>query len=214
MDLREVMATTNACRYYKDKEVSDASLERILDSARWAPTGSNKQPVTFVVIRNFEKRQALHDLYQPLWDGVMEKYASGDIGAGFKPGFLQHVDYYAKHLAKIPVMIVVCAAMNDIVPVDADYGRPSVTGGASIYPAVQNLILAARNEGLGTTLTTLLCLVEPEVKTLLDIPESLGTAAMVTVGWPEKQFPTKLDRKPLSEVAFLDSYGTAFVRSE
>jgi len=213
MDLRAAMATTNACRYYKEKEVSNASLERILDSARWAPTGSNKQPVTFVVVRNAPKRQALHDLYQPLWDGVMEKYASGDIGAGFKPGFLEHVDYYAKNLAKIPVMIVVCAAMNDIVPVDADYGRPSVTGGASIYPSVQNLILAARNEGLGTTLTTLLCLAEPEVKNLLDIPEDLGTAAMVTVGWPEKQFPKKLDRKPLSDVAFLDSYGSPFPTS-
>ena len=213
MDLRAAMATTNACRYYKEKEVSNASLERILDSARWAPTGSNKQPVTFVVVRNAPKRQALHDLYQPLWDGVMEKYASGDIGAGFKPGFLEHVDYYAKNLAKIPVMIVVCAAMNDIVPVDADYGRPSVTGGASIYPSVQNLILAARNEGLGTTLTTLLCLAEPEVKNLLDIPEDLGTAAMVTVGWPEKQFPKKLDRKPLSDVAFLDSYGSSFPTS-
>jgi nitroreductase len=72
---------------------------------------------------------------------------------------------------------------------------------------VQNLMLAARNEGLGTTLTTLLGFVEPQIKALLDIPEPIATAAVVMLGWPAKPFPTRLKRKPLATMAFLDSYG-------
>lgn len=209
MDLIEAMRTTNACRYYKPEDVADELLLKVLDAARWAPTGSNKQPVTWVVVRDAARREALHDLYQPLWDGIMQKYASGDIGAGFRPGFLEHVDHFAKHLKDVPVMIVACAAVGEITPVDANLGRLSVTGGSSIYPAVQNLLLAARAEGLGTTLTTILCLAEPEVKALLDIPEDIATCAMITLGWPAKPFPKKLHRKPLAEIAFLDSYGSA-----
>lgn len=207
MDLIETIRTTNACRYYKHDDVSDELLIKVLDAARWAPSGSNKQPVTFLAVRDRAKRQALHDLYQPLWNGIMEKYASGAIGAGFKPGFLQHVDYFAKHLADVPVMIVVCAAVSQITAVDADLGRQSVTGGSSIYPAVQNLMLAARGEGLGTTLTTILCLAEPAVKELLDIPHEIATTAVITLGWPAKPFPKKLHRKALGEIAFLDTYG-------
>jgi nitroreductase len=209
MDLYEAMRTTNACRYYKPDAVPDEVLLRVLDAARWAPTGSNKQPTSFLVVRDAAKRRALHDLYQPVWSNIMQKYAAGEIKAGFKPGFLQHVDHFAKHLADIPVMIVVCAAVNQITAIDANLGRLSVTGGSSIYPAVQNLILAARSEGLGTTLTTLLCLCEREVQHLLDIPSDVATAAVITLGWPAKPFPRKLHRKPLAEIAFLDSYGAA-----
>jgi nitroreductase len=214
MDLLDAIRTTNACRYYKSDAVADDLLVRVIDAARWAPTGSNKQPVTFLAVRDQSKRQALHDLYQPLWDGVMEKYASGAIGAGFKPGFLDHVDYFAKHMAEVPVMIVVCVAVNQITAVDANLGRLSVTGGSSVYPAVQNLLLAARAEGLGTTLTTILCLAESEVKKLLDIPGDIATAAVITLGWPTKPFPKKLHRKPLSEIAYLDSYGTRLPGTE
>lgn len=207
MDVYEAIRTTNACRYYTGKDVSDDLLVKVLDAARWAPSGSNKQPVTFLAVRDQAKRQGLYDIYQPLWDGIMEKYASGAIGAGFKPGFLEHVDYFAKHFNEVPVMIVVCAAVNQLTAVDADLGRLSVTGGSSIYPAVQNLMLAARTEGLGTTLTTILCLAEPAVKKLLDIPDDIATAAVITLGWPAKPFPKKLHRKALAEVAYLDTYG-------
>lgn len=207
MELIDVIRTTHACRHYTTEDVPDALVVEVLDAARWAPTGSNRQPVTWVVVRNPDKRRALHDLYQPLWDGVMAKYASGTIGAGFRTGFLAQVDHFARHLKDIPVMIVVCAAVNEITPVDAELGRLSVTGGSSIYPAVQNLMLAARNEGLGTTLTTILCLAEPAVKRLLDIPDELATCAMVTLGWPSRPFPSRLHRKPLADIAFLDSYG-------
>ena len=207
MDLLEVIRTTHACRYYKTDAVPDNLLLKVLDAARWAPTGSNRQPVTYVAVRDATKRRALHDLYQPGWNAIMQKYASGEISSGFKPGFLAHVDHFAQHLYEVPVMIVVCAAVNQINAIDANLGRLSVAGGSSIYPAVQNLMLAARNEGLGTTLTTLLCAREPEVQTLLGIPAEIATTAMITLGWPARPFPRKLVRKPLAEVAYLDTYG-------
>jgi nitroreductase len=72
---------------------------------------------------------------------------------------------------------------------------------------VQNLMLAARGEGLGTVLTTLLVLAETEIKTLLGIPEDLATAAVIALGWPARPFPKKLKRRPLADIAFADSYG-------
>jgi len=212
MDLTEAMRTMNACRYYRSEPVPDALVLEALDAARWAPSGSNKQPVSFVVVKDAGKRRALHDLYQPIWDGVMQKYASGEIAQAFKPGFLQHVDHFAKHLAEVPVMIVVCVAFKLITAVDANLARQTVSGGASIYPAVQNLMLAARNAGLGTALTTLLCVAEPEVKKVLDIPGDIGTAAMITLGWPAKPFPRELHRKPLADLVYLDRYGARLAR--
>ena len=109
----------------------------------------------------------------------------------------------------VPVMIVVCARWQELTALDANLGRTVLTPGSSIYPAVQNMMLAARNEGLGTVLTTLLVLSENEIKKLLNIPEDVATAAVITLGWPVKPFPKKLKRKPLATTAFLDTYGAA-----
>lgn len=207
MELLDAMQTMNACRYYKPDPVADDVLARVLNAARWAATGSNKQPVSLVAVRDAAKRQALHDLYQPIWAMAMQKYSSGEFKHGFTPSFLQHVDHFAKHIAEVPVHVVVCAEWQGLTAIDANLGRTVLTPGSSIYPAVQNLMLAARNEGLGTTLTTLLGFVEPQVKALLDIPEPIATAAVVMLGWPAKPFPARLKRKPLASMAFLDSYG-------
>lgn len=209
MELLDAMQTMNACRYYKPDPVADDVLARVLNAARWAATGSNKQPVSLVAVRDAAKRQALHDLYQPIWAMAMQKYSSGEFKHGFTPSFLQHVDHFAKHIAEVPVHVVVCAEWQGLTAIDANLGRTVLTPGSSIYPAVQNLMLAARNEGLGTTLTTLLGFVEPQIKALLDIPEPIATAAVVMLGWPAKPFPARLKRKPLATMAFLDSYGAA-----
>jgi len=207
MELLDAMQTMNACRYYKPDLVSDDLLAKVLNAARWAATGSNKQPVSLVAVRDAAKRRALHDLYQPIWDAAMQKYSSGEFRHGFAPSFLQHVDHFARHIADIPVHVVVCVEWRELSTIDANLGRTVLTPGSSIFPAVQNLMLAARNEGLGTTLTTLLGLAEPQVKALLDIPEPIATAAVVMLGWPAKPFPKKLKRKPLDSMAFLDRYG-------
>lgn len=209
MDLIEAMQTTNACRDYRPDPVADEQLYKVLDAARWAPTGSNKQPVRLLVVRAAEKRRQLTALYLPIWDEVMKKYADGQIVNGFKPGFLERVDHFARHMAEIPVMIVVCAALGDIIPPNANIGALRNTVGSSIYPAVQNMLLAARNEGLGTTLTTLLNLAEDDVKKILGIPAEISMMAMVTLGWPTKPFPKMLKRRPLSDMLYFDSYGQA-----
>lgn len=214
MDVLEAMQTLNACRYYKTDPVADELVAKVLNSARWAATGSNNQPVTYVVVRDAAKRRAIHDLYQPIWDMVMQKYASGEIKSGFDSKFLANVDHFARHLCDVPVLIVVCARWKDLTALDASLGRTVLTPGSSIYPAVQNLMLAARNEGLGTVLTTLLVLAENDLKKLLHIPEDLATAAVITLGWPVKPFPKKLKRKPLATSAFLDSYGAPLPGAE
>ena len=98
-----------------------------------------------------------------------------------------------------PAVIVVCADLADTIPTDNNLGRLSIVGGASVYPMVPNFCLALRNQGVATTLTTILCAYEPQVKELLGIPANLSTAAFVVAGYPAKPFPTKLLRQPVEE---------------
>ncbi len=209
MDLREVIESTWTCRFYRADPVPDEVLARVLDGTRYAPTGGNRQGVRFVAVRDAAKRRQLAEWYLPIW----EPYAAQ---ARARPGapkarLLENADHFARHLAEIPVHVVVCAQLSDLLPTDRHLDRLSVVGGASIYPSVQNLLLSARAEGLGTALTTLLCAVEPQVKALLGIPDGVLTAAMVALGWPARPFPRRLARRPLAETCFADVYGTPLV---
>ena len=214
MELAEIMRTNGTCRFYKQDPVSDAVLGQVLDAARWGPTGGNRQPVSFVVVRDRRKKAALSDLYLPIWIPYLAAAKEGTVRIGAKAALLENANYFAQHLADIPVMLVVCARLADVHPTDNHLGRLSIVGGASVYPAVQNVLLAARAAGLGTALTTLLCEQELKVKALLKIPDDVSTAAMVTIGWPEKAFPTKLTRRPLSEIAFVDEYGSSLLGAD
>lgn len=205
MNFRETIETTGTCRFYLSDPVPDDALRRVIDAARFAPTGGNRQGVRFLIVRDAAKRRALRDLYLPLW----EQYASRAVS---KPGaplprMLQNADHMARHLDEVPVHVVVCAQTADLMATDRHLERVSVVAGASIYPSVQNLLLAARAEGLGTALTTLLCAVEPKVKELLAIPDGVATAALIPLGYPAKGFPKKLSRRPVEEIAFADTYG-------
>jgi nitroreductase len=208
MDFREVIETTGTCRFYRPDPVPDDVLRRVLDATRYAPTGGNRQGVRFVAVRDAAKRRQLRDLYLPLWEAYAGR-AMKQPGAP-RVRLLENADHMARHLDQVPVLIVVCAMMADLLATDRNLDRLSIVGGGSVYPAVQNLLLAARAEGLGTALTTLLCAVEPQVKELLRIPDGIGTAAMIPLGWPEKGFPKKLARKPLEETCFGDGWGEAF----
>jgi len=201
------MRSNGTCRYYKSDAVSDEVLNAALDAARWAPSGGNRQPLSFVVVRDQAKKQRLQSLYLPIWNEYLDGINAGSNRVGGRPKLVDDADYFANHLAEIPIMLVVCARLADVHPTDVDLERLSIVGGASVYPAVQNVLLAARLAGLGTALTTLLCAVEPQVKQLLGIPAEVSTAAMVTIGWPNKPFPAKLNRRPLTEFAFYDHYG-------
>ena len=123
------------------------------------------------------------------------------------PKLLANADHFAHHLDEVPVLIVVCAQLSDILATDRHLDRLSIVGGASVYPSVQNLLLSARAEGLGSALTTLLCALEAQVKELLAIPDGVATAATVTLGYPARGFPRRLARRPLGEICFADAYG-------
>ena len=179
---------------------------RPLDGARWAPTGGNRQGVRFIVVRDATKRRALRDLYVPLWDQYASR-ARTHPGAPL-PRLMANADHMAQHLDEVPVLIVVCAQLADLLATDRHLDRLTIVGGASVYPAVQNLLLAARAEGLGTALTTLLCAVEGQVKTLLGIPDVIATAALIPMGYPAKGFPKRLARRPVEAITFGDAWDT------
>ena len=207
MDLREAIETNGTCRFYKPDPVPDDVLARVLGAARYAPNGGNRQPVRFIAVRDTAMKKQLKDLYLVRWNAYVGQMSKGKVEVRTVPKLVENANHFANHLDEIPVLVVVCAELANIYPTDHLLGRLSVVGGGSIYPAVQNFLLACRAEGLGTALTTLLCFDEPEVKRLLDIPEGIVTAAMVTVGYPAKPFPKKLTRRPLAESAFADRYG-------
>jgi nitroreductase len=208
MELKDIIRTNGACRHYRPDPIPDAVLARVLDAGRWGPTGGNRQPVSFIAVRDRARRERLQALYLPLWEPYYAAAKEGEIRIGTRSNLLlENADHFAHHMADVPVMLVVCARLADVHPTDNALGRLTIVGGASVYPAVQNVLLAARAEGLGTALTTLLCAKEPEVKEMLGIPAEVSTAAMVTIGWPARPFPEKLTRRPLSEIAFVDTWG-------
>ena len=207
MELNDILKSNATCRYYKPDPVSDEVLADVLDAARWAPSGGNRQPLSFVVVRDADTKQALQDLYLPIWNAYVDNINAGNQRIGGLPKLVADADHFANHMAEIPILLLVCANLSDVHPTDHELGRLSVVGGASIYPGVENLLLAARQAGLGAALTTLHCAVEPQLKVLLNIPEHISTAAMVTLGWPARPFPTKLRRQPLADIVFSEKYG-------
>lgn len=207
MDLQALIETNGTCREYKTDPVPTTVLRRLLDAARFAPSGGNRQPVSFVVVTDAELKRRLKALYLPHWDAYLASANQGGVRLNAVPKLVQKADAFARDLDLVPVLIVVCARLADCHATDLGLNRLSVVGGASIYPAVQNLLLAARSEGLGTALTTLLCNEEPAVKALLAIPEPISTAACIALGYPKNPFPTRLTRRPLERIAFGNRYG-------
>jgi nitroreductase len=218
MDLIEAMRSQPANRFYKTDPVPQEVFYKAMDSARFGPQGGNRQPVRFLIVTDPAKKAQLAEWYMQPWAVYYEQASaagealeaeSGDAKATkavMSKASIEAANDFAKNLANHPAIIVACAELEETHPTDTDLGRLSIVGGASVYPLVQNLCLALRNEGVATTLTTLLCLFEPQVKELLGIPEQYATAAHIVAGYPAKPFPTKLTRHPVEDIAFMDSF--------
>ena len=217
MDVIEVMRMTGSCRRFRPDPVPDAMLARIFDAARFGPQGGNRQPVRYVVVRDPATKRRLAEWYLARAKPIFESYRSGGYRVGGAepteelPPMIREGLHLAEHLGDVPVLVVVCAEFSALLRTDADLDRPGVVGGASIYPSVQNLLLAARTEGLGACLTTLLCADEPKVRELLGIPDDVIVAAVVPLGYPERPLPTRLSRAPVAEVVYADRYGAPFL---
>jgi len=200
MDIFEVINTQRAMRRLKADPVPDELIWKLLDAAVRAPSGGNRQPWNFIVIRDADTKAKIAEYYLDSWNksyGLIKQPAMANPETAKTYASAEHL---ANHLAEVPVLII--AAVN--LPAVA----PASPAGASIYPAVQNLMLAARALGLGTTLTTLYRTHGAEVKQLLGIPEGVDTVALIPLGWPRGEFgPTS--RIPAEKVVFWDKWGQA-----
>ncbi len=213
MDLYEAMRCAPTTRRFKPDAVPADALVRALENARFAPSGGNRQGWRVVVVQDAERRLALRDLYLPGWRAYMEQTGGAAVLAdprAFDAAIVRRVqgaNEYAERLHEVPVHLVVGVRLPDLAVTDAELPRQSIVGGASVYPFVQNLLLALRAEGLGAAMTTLLVPAEAEVKRLLAIPEEVALAAHVGVGHRVDPWPKRLARKPVEEFAFAERYG-------
>lgn len=212
-ELYEAMSTLRAVRRLRPDPIPHDAVERVLQAACWAPTGGNVQPWRVIVVRSPERKAKLQAIYEPEWKNYtaanrarlaqMPNGANADkIGRTLGAG-----DYLAAHLAEAPVILMFCANPKNMAITDAKLDRISMVGGGSVYTAVQNTMLACREEGLGCTLTTLHCFQEPKVQEALDIPSDWATLAMVPIGYPLGGGHGPITRQPPSALAFDDSFG-------
>jgi nitroreductase len=203
MSLEEAMATQRAVRRLLPDEVDEAIVLRCIELAQRAPTGSNGQNWQFVVVRDLEVKRRLAHQYRQAW----RLYGGlGRMVAGRDPSMrriLDAVQFQVDHFEEVPVVVVACLrGITHLVPLSAvqtiHYG--------SIYPSVQNLLLAARSVGLGASLITLPLWNLWKVRRILGLPWNVHPVCMVPMGWPRGRYgPTT--RTPVGEVTHLDRYG-------
>lgn len=217
MELYDVMRSTPAVREFTDDPLPDDVLARILDNARFAPTGGNRQGVRVIVLRDERIRAALADLGLPAARRYTAQLAHGE--SPWNPLQPSRVDastidateppaQMSAPIRKAPVVLVICLDLAVVAATDQDLDRVGVVGGASVYPFVWNVLLAARNEGYGGVLTTMAVAEEPRVKELLGVPEPYAIAAVVPLGKPVRQV-TKLRRRPVGELATRERFDGA-----
>ncbi|WP_018501369.1 nitroreductase family protein [Parafrankia discariae] len=202
IELREAMRTARSLRRFRPDPVSDEVIARCLEAATWAPSGSNAQSWRFVVLRSPEVRAVLGPAFREGWDWVRTIYGQADERpapdddsreARLTRTMLHLVDNFES----VPVYVLFCYRLTGFVP--------EFIEGGSIYPAMQNFLLAARAEGLGTVPSTWFTFAEDKLRSVIGIPDEWRIASLVSVGWPVgKHGPVR--RRPLHKVAALDTW--------
>lgn len=222
MDLGEALRTTGAARQFEPHRLDDDVLYRVLDTARFAPNGGNRQAWRIVVVKDPEVRRALRDCYLPGWYEYLAQAGAGLTpwapvndreaerralagAAGIARAAGEGPGGFAEHLDAVPALLVLLADLSRLAAVDRDSGRYTMVGGASIYPFAWSVLLAARAEGLGGVLTTVAVREEAAVRRLLGVPESVAVAGVLALGVPVHQ-PTRLRRDPVERFATVDRF--------
>jgi len=219
MELRDVMRSTPATREFTDEPVDDVVLHAILDDARFAPSGGNRQGWRVLVLQDPEVRRRIRDLYVLGWreytaharEGLVP-FAPLDDGRWTGPA----VDLdearrtpaplpFADHLDEVPVLLLLVVELSALAVTDNGLDRQSIVGGASVYPFAHNVLLAARDRGLGGVMTTVLARQEPAVKELLGIPGGHAVAGLVALGHPVRQI-TRLRRAEVADFTRVDHF--------
>jgi nitroreductase len=207
MELSDVMRSTPAVRDFTDDPVPDDVLFRILDNARFAPSGGNRQGVRVIVVRDQDTRSALAELARPAARRYAAQLAAGESPwnplhpPAADPSTIDATEAPAAMwttLRDAPVVLVFTVDLGVVAATDQDLNRIAVVPGASVYPLVWNVLLAARDEGYGGVPTTMVIAEEPRAKELLGIPDQYALAAFVPLGKPVRQV-TKLKRRSVDE---------------
>jgi nitroreductase len=214
-DLYELMRCSPSTRHFRQDPVPRELLERVLENARFAPSGGNRQGWRVVVVEDPATRRRLRELYVPHWERYLEETGGAAVlaageASGLPPGRLRGIraaDEFARSFDVVPLHLVVCVELAALAIVDAVLERPSIVGGASVYPFVQNVLLGLRAEGLGAAFTTLLTPAEPEVRELLAIPDGIVLAGHISAGFRADPWPKRLARNPVESFAFAERYG-------
>jgi nitroreductase len=221
MDVSDVLRTTGAIRQFTKEPVDDAVLYAVLDDARFAPSGGNRQAWHVVVIKDEHQRRGVGGAYLDAWHDYVAHHLAGLIpfsplaseddrlaALGQREAAEQRSqpDGFAETFADIPVMLVISADLAVLAAIDRDLGRYQLVGGASVYPFVWSILLAARARGLGGVITTMAVRNEPEMKELLGLPATHAVAAVVALGHYEHR-STKLTRRAVEEFTTVDRFG-------
>lgn len=222
LDLVATLRSTGAARQFHPEPIADDVLERLLDTARFAPSGGNRQGWRVIVVKDSAARVALRDIYLSGWYEYLALVSAGLVpwapvsdrdaeaaaivnapqfaeAGAVAPGFPETLD-------TAPALLLVLADLRALAAVDRDLPRYTLVGGASIYPFVWSLLLAARAEGLGGVMTSVAVRREDDVRALFDIPDTVAVAALVVLGRPVTA-PRKLKRSPVESFAWVDRYG-------
>lgn len=220
MDLVTALTTTGAIREFSTEPVDDGDIERILDIARFAPSGGNRQGWRVIVVKDPTIRRGLRDLYLKGWYEYLAQRAAGltpwspladrpsearaiegseAIAAAASP------DGFAERLNEMPTLLAIVVDLAELAAVDRDLDRYTFVGAASVYPFAWNLLLAARELGLGGVITTMVTRHEDEAIALLGVPSGHALAALVVLGHPTRTF-TKLTRAAVSSFATFDRF--------
>jgi nitroreductase len=193
-DFFSVASSQRACRAFTDDPVPDSLIGKVLDAATYAPSAENRQPWEFVVVRDPVRRAQIGDLMRRAWEQGGRAHSEGRLG----PELLAEVERGATGgIGAAPVLVVVAADTERCLP---------VTVPSSIFPALQNLLLAAGAVGLGSALTTIATTFAAGLRDIVGFPESLVPVAVVPLGYPQKSLgPPK--REPYADHTHRDTYG-------
>lgn len=223
MDLIHALRTTGSVRDFTDRPVTDDVLSAILDDARFAPSGGNRQAWHVIVVRDPGRRETLRDLYLDGWhDYVAHRLArltpfsplatETDRAAAFAQRdaavALSQPNGFPESLDRVPVMLAVLADLTALAATDRDLGRYQIAGGASIYPFVWNILLSAHERGVGGVMTTVAIRNERGVLDALNAPPNFALASIVALGYPAKKV-TKLTRRAVGDFTTVDAFDGA-----
>lgn len=210
MDLTEALRSTGSTRDFTDQPVDVATVAAILDDARFAPSGGNRQPWRIAVVQDLSLRRRLAELMTTVWqeylgEGRQARGAPFAFGVSTGASPVVAPNALLDEIERVPVVLVIAADLDKIALMDGNADRPPITGGASIYPFCWSILLAARARGLGGVMTTFLSRAERDAAPMVGLPAGHALAATIFLGYPV-HLNTKLQRGQVPAFATIDRF--------